>query len=124
MKIVNLTQHAATPAQKSAGVADLPAALRVELQELLQFDSLPTSADISSRADALANLAAQAAPYGDMAMIGGAPYLMAPLEWALREKGIQPLYAFSKRESAEQVQPDGSVRKVNVFRHMGFVEAV
>ena len=25
--------------------------------------------------------------------------------------------------SAEQTQPDGSVRKVNVFRHAGFVDA-
>jgi hypothetical protein len=55
------------------------------------------------------------------AMIGGAPYLMAPLESALRAHGITPVYAFSVRESVDQVQPDGSVRKVAVFRHAGFV---
>jgi hypothetical protein len=54
-------------------------------------------------------------------MIGGAPYLMAPLEVALRAHGITPLYAFSVRESVEQTQPDGSVRKIAVFRHGGFV---
>ena len=43
-------------------------------------------------------------------------------EWAL-EAGIKPLYAFSVRESVESTEPDGSVIKRNVFRHMGFVEA-
>ena len=34
---------------------------------------------------------------------------------------IIPLYAFSRRESVEEWQPDGSVRKINIFRHDGFV---
>ena len=55
------------------------------------------------------------------AMIGGAPWMMSALEGALLDAGVQPVYAFSVRESVEQVQPDGSVRKVNVFRHVGFV---
>ena len=55
-------------------------------------------------------------------MIGGAPWLMGTLETKLREYGIQPMYAFSRRESVEQKQPDGSVRKVNVFRHAGWVK--
>ena len=33
------------------------------------------------------------------------------------------LYAFSVRESVESVEPDGSLVKKNVFRHLGFVEA-
>jgi hypothetical protein len=56
------------------------------------------------------------------AMVGGAPYLMPYLERALKAKDISPIYAFSKRESIDQVQPDGSVRKVAVFRHAGWVE--
>lgn len=55
------------------------------------------------------------------AMVGGAPYFMAPLERLLLAGGIKPLYAFSRRESVEQTQPDGSVRKVAVFRHVGWV---
>ena len=47
--------------------------------------------------------------------------MMAPLEDALRRVGIVPLYAFSIRESLDQIQPDGSVRKTAVFRHQGFV---
>lgn len=55
------------------------------------------------------------------AMIGGATYLMEALAKALRDCGIRPLYAFSTRVSVEQAMPDGSVRKVNEFRHLGFV---
>jgi hypothetical protein len=56
-------------------------------------------------------------------MIGGAPFLMAGLEKALRCTGLRAIYAFSRRESVEAVQEDGSVRKVAVFRHLGFVGA-
>jgi len=54
-------------------------------------------------------------------MIGGAPYFMGALESALLEAGVEPVYAFSRRVSEEMIQPDGSVRKVGVFRHVGFV---
>ena len=54
-------------------------------------------------------------------MIGGAPFLLPILAEELREVGIDPLLAFSRRDTVEQTQPDGSVRKVAVFRHVGFV---
>ena len=54
-------------------------------------------------------------------MIGGAPFLMGPLEAALLKDNRVPVYAFSVRESVEAPQADGSVRKANVFRHGGFV---
>ena len=56
-------------------------------------------------------------------MIGGAPFLMAPLESKLIEFGLDPVYAFSRRESVETVQDDGSVRKTTVFNHIDFVPA-
>lgn len=62
-------------------------------------------------------------PFPEQAMIGGAPWLMEPLAKRLRAHGIIPLFAFSRRESIEQVQQDGSVRKTNVLKHAGFVEA-
>ncbi len=55
-------------------------------------------------------------------LIGGAPWMMSRLEAAVRDAGFRPLYAFSARESTELVQA-GSVRKMNVFRHVGFLEA-
>ena len=61
---------------------------------------------------------------GICAMIGGAPFLMATLADELAKASIYALFAFSTRESVEQVQPDGSVRKTAVFRHQGFVPAI
>ena len=119
--IINLTQHPATAEQLAAGVVDLPAAARASLQNLLTFDHLPTRREVVESAEAIARLAARNT-MARAAMIGGAPYLMAPLEQALRELyGIEPVYAFSVRESREEVQPDGSTRKIAVFRHAGFV---
>jgi len=47
---------------------------------------------------------------------------MGALEKAIRGKGFSPVYAFSKRESEDIPQPDGSIKKVLVFRHSGSVE--
>ena len=55
-------------------------------------------------------------------MIGGLPPLMAHLERALLQVGLTPCYARSERESVEETLADGSVRKVAVFRHLGFYE--
>ena len=136
-RILNLTQHTATPEQIAAGVVagEISDAQQTEVRALLTFDTLPTPVEVRRRAERLAQIAASAftiVDYGGdsglcanesfkFAMIGGAPYLMAPLEVALRAHGITPVYAFSVRESVDQVQPDGSVRKVAVFRHAGFV---
>lgn len=123
--ILNLTQHQATPEQVAAGVVDLPPAEREALSVLLTFETLPTRQEIEGRASDIADLAAYSgladSPHVGAAMIGGAPYLMPSLEKALQAVFITPLYAFSVRESVEQALADGSVRKVNVFRHAGFI---
>lgn len=115
----------------AAGVVDLPAEARADLVKLLTFEELPDQALVTERAVAIARMAAerfQLAAYSrpaapDAVMVGGVPFLMAPLERALAFEGLCPVYAFSRRESAEEPQPDGSVRKVNIFRHAGFVPA-
>ena len=114
--IVNLTQHTSTTEQNCV---DLTGEDRRMLLAALTFETLPRFTEIQERAAAIASLAADT--HHDNAMIGGAPFLMATLERELRARGITPMYAFSVRESAEQVQPDGSTRKVAVFRHAGFV---
>lgn len=55
-------------------------------------------------------------------LIGGAPFLMSELEGAFKGLNITPVYAFSKRESVERTLADGSIEKVVVFKHLGFVE--
>ena len=125
--ILNLTQHVATQAQLDAGVVEPDARDKAEIQRLLTFDRLPSSDEVEYRARALMNIASnqidgQERVVVDAVMLGGAPFLMAALhDWAL-EAGIKPLYAFSVRESVESTEPDGSVIKRNVFRHLGFVE--
>lgn len=128
MKVLNLTQHTASAEQIEAGVVDVAPEFREELAQLLTFGDLPSPVVLQHRAEAIAVFAAyQAASMGMSAdtkvMIGGAPFLMAPLVDALKIAGFRPVFAFSRRESVEETQPDGSVRKVAAFRHLGFVEA-
>lgn len=142
MGCLNLTQHAATPDQHAAGVFDLPADVRSALQDLLTFVTLPSEQEILEKAAMIAALAALHASAEDRAdeggtlpaddaggfalyaMIGGAPWLMAQLSAALREQGIEPVFAFSVRKTEDQVQADGSIRKTSVFRHGGFVPSI
>lgn len=119
MKIVNLTQHAATPDQVATSVFE-PADKRA-VQTLLTFGEVPTSETMIERARKLADIAKEAG--AEAAMIGGAPYFMAPLEKMLVVAGIRPLYSFTRREAVDEKQPDGSVKKTQVFRHVGWVEA-
>lgn len=121
MTIINLTQHAATPEQTGEGVQDLHADARTALVAALTFDALPEPGEIASRARAIAALAVEAG--ATRAMIGGAPYLMGSLAATLKIRGITPLYSFTRRESVEETLPDGSVRKMAVFRHVGWVGA-
>jgi len=113
---MNLTQHKATPEQECLPRTDEQAD---RIRSLLTFESIPTLAEITQRANALAEIAENAG--ADEAMIGGAPYLVLALDPALRMKGIQPLYAFSKRISEDVKMSDGSIEKKSIFKHLGFV---
>ena len=101
--ILNLTQHLTTPEQRAAGVVDLPDPLRAQVADWLTFGALPTAAEIAERAAALADLASrlqdpedradagidlESSAFALYALIGGAPWLMAPLEAALRDVGL------------------------------------
>lgn len=117
--IVNLTQHAATAEQVEAGVVE--PAEKSAVQAALTFDAIPSADEMADRSAFLARIAVDSGC--KKAMIGGAPFFMAPLERALLAAGVTPLYAFSVRDSKEEPDGNGGVRKVNVFRHVGFVEA-
>lgn len=139
--IINLTQHNMTAAQYNHKQEHLMEVKYIGYEQqvkndilyCLNFDTLPTKEEIKRKAEVLATIAkntfAQAKARTGMhkakeyALIGGAPYLMGPLEEALKELDIQPLYAFSQRISVETTQPDGSVIKTNKFEHLGYVEA-
>lgn len=131
---MNLTQHTSSTAQTTEGVWDPPPAVKAQIRNLLTFDHLPTKGDIEERAEALAKVAQEAlsARIKDLegpprwgtsleVLIGGAPYLMAPLEKSLRARGLMPVYAFSRRDTVEEVSPTGETIKKSVFRHIGFI---
>jgi hypothetical protein len=130
-RILNLTQHVATPDQVAVGVFEPKN--KAAVQALLTFDEMPTQAELRDRAWELKKLTTGelTAPWpwendGSAitwaVMIGGAPYFMAHLEHTFRMCGIQTLYAFAKRESVDEAQADGSIKKTQVFRHAGFIE--
>ena len=120
MKILNLTQHQATQDQIENGVVDLDATTKGWLVSMLTFDTLPTTEDIEYRASTIARNTRMLGY--DKAMIGGALWLMSSLEKHLKINNIQPMYAFSVRESVETISDDGSVKKQNTFKHIGFIE--
>lgn len=134
--IINLTQHVATEEQRENGVVEInDKALKKVLVDALNFYKQPTRQDIEVTAKMIAKIADTYLVYltkagieidkskrEAKAMIGGAPYLMSALENYLEEAGITPVYAYSKRVSEELHLEDGSVQKVNVFKHIGFIE--
>ena len=153
MRILNLTQHAATEEQVSAGVVEPCPAVKQEVKNLLTIENIPSGEEIRSRVAELATIALedfhlrgggvsaithQPLPGGVIrigeelelylrhfaVMIGGAPYLRGPLEGALQEHGLRAVYAFSQRKSAENTDAEGRVTKVTTFRHLGFVEGI
>lgn len=125
-RVLNLTKHPATAEQLAEGVFDLHPQHREKLRGLLTFDALPPAIEVAVNAELAADLAADVAAAAGCrhVMIGGAPFLMAPLQRALKQRGLIPLYAFSRRESVEETILDGSVRKTTIFRHEGFVAAI
>ncbi|HIE85187.1 MAG TPA: hypothetical protein EYQ00_15720 [Dehalococcoidia bacterium] len=131
MRILNLTQHIATPAQVEAGVINVIPEHMGALKVFLTFEEMPTPYDsvsalsVSERVNALITLIRRKEYLTiDAVMIGGAPWLMAPLQNAIHEVSLNVVYAYSERVSNETMDPDtGIVHKTNVFEHVGFVEA-
>jgi hypothetical protein len=121
MRIINLTQHTATPDQKRAGLEDLHEDAHNEIRSWITFSSMPTPTELKVRAEGCADACRE---YGrnqnggppKYALIGGAPFFQPYLAQALRDRGIIPLYAFSQRVTEEI---DGV--KKSVFKHEGFL---
>jgi len=122
MRIINLTQHEATPEQKKVGVVE--PINKDKIRKLLTFNELPSKEELRARAKALVDhtIIHEKGAFS-AAMIGGAPFFMSVLEDALRRMGITPLYAFSRREVVEKTLPSGEVVKTQVFKHLGFIES-
>ena len=125
MKIIlNVTQHPATKEQEENGVIDAPRKYQEELKSLLTFAEIPSQVDLQVRASKLQIMILKIEQDQDLkfdaVMIGGAPFFMHTLHKSL-SKNWKVVYAFSQRTTITEKSEDGSVTKVNVFKHVGFV---
>ena len=116
-KILNLTQHVATPEQSTQGVIEPSDKKRV--QELITFNSAPSRKEMLDRATEIVTLAKNEG-YNTV-LIGGAVFFQYFLHKVLELNGITPVYSFSERVSIEETLSDGSVKKSCIFKHTGFV---
>ena len=117
MAILNLTQHRCTAEQLSDGIENIPSKHQEQLEKLLTFPAGYDLTDLVTSAKALAKLAHHLRY--DAAMIGGLPALVGHLGRELIALDISVGYARTERVSVDQPQPDGSVKKVSVFKHVG-----
>ena len=121
MKAYNLTQHIATSEQIENGIIEPNPEVKEKIKKLLTFDKLPTIPEMQKRAKKLMKII-ESEFKDEYIMIGGAPYFMSILEDELIHWGYTPIYSFSKRVSKEIIMEDGTVKKINEFKHVGFVE--
>ena len=118
-RILNLTQHPATEAQVADGVIEPSAELKNEIKNMITFEEMPTKDEMKEVAEKLVTFVKDA--NCDSAMIGGAMFFMSTLENALKDAGITPCYAFSKRR-CEEKEIDGVVKKISLFEYIGLIE--
>lgn len=121
-KILSLMpQHTLTKDQVEYGVCPVSEEYKDELLALSDFKVLPEVDEVWRRARHMAEIAnKECMRLGtNVVMIGGAPFLMAPLEHALEERSLTWCYAFSERISSEIPQEDGSVKKEVSFVFKG-----
>ena len=125
MKFVNLTQHALTEDQVKS-LIDLgfdEDSIQVYpdpyTKQKLTFEKLPSMAEVREAAWDLAYSAKAKAATN--VMIGGAPYLMRPLEEELEILDITYHYAFTERKTTEKVNEDGTVEKTSIFVFAGWI---
>ena len=123
--IINLTQHQPTAEQVTAGVVNLRRDLLESLGLCLNFEAQYTKEDLELSAKSIIALLFHNGSCGinQRVMVGGMPSFMPILEKTLLQAGFRVLYAKSERVSVDQPQSDGTVRKISVFKHIGFYEA-
>jgi hypothetical protein len=119
IKMLNLTQHPATPAQKEDGVVDLEGEELEYLRKCITFNTLPSLEQLEKNSIDLAKIAREKG-YENV-LIGGACYFMPVLDNTLKRFGIKPYYAYSKRNAVDKMV-DGKIITEYTFEHEGFLK--
>lgn len=119
MRIFNMTQHEPTQEQIDVGVVPNSKIDQQIIKHLLTFDNPCFQEEMDKRAKFLVTKVKKEG--FTHCMIGGAGFFMSTLEKELTEQGIKYLHAFSQRVViGERTKPDGTVEKINQFKHVGF----
>jgi hypothetical protein len=137
MHILNLTQHNPTDEQVAAGVFNF--GNQDEMKRILTVKIADPLFGIANVSHACANEhlwqltgglfsdfvlpARKEFPEDFAVMVGGFAPLVERVIVRCKQHGIQCLYALTDRVVSEEVQEDGSVKKVAVFKHCGFFPA-
>ena len=120
-KIYNLTQHVGTNDQRKSGLVEPNPETKKTIQQILTFNNIKET-NIEKMRKRAVTLATICLLKGyKKALIGGAPFFMPVLAEILFEKGIHPVFAFSKRKSVEE-KKDGKVIKKSIFQFEGWIE--
>jgi hypothetical protein len=122
MVIFNCTSHALTPEQKEGmEVIELPADLKAQWGQVTEESKEGLADDVV--AIVTQALSGTGYGFGSMVLVQGHPGATYMVVSRLKGMpGIVPVYAESVRDSVEEKQSDGSVKKMSVFRHLGFRE--
>jgi len=118
IRILNLTNHSATPAQQQLGLVDI-AEQREYICQLLSFAKIPDVDDIEQRCHKLVGLTLQLEFRA--AHLGGATYLTPQLHHMLIANGVDVYYSYSKRQSSEYENQNGEIEKKSIFSFENFV---
>jgi hypothetical protein len=120
--IFNCTSHNLTAEQREGyDVVELPADLKAQWGQVTELSKEGIADDVVS----VVTQAFAGSGYGfeGMVLVQGHPGVTYMVVSRLKGvPGITPVYAESARDSREEQQPDGSIKKVSVFRHLGFRE--
>lgn len=112
--------HSPTPEQiAEAGDFVFLRDLNSDLQERLE--NSPTSfRELNNLAELLLDYCRE--NHYNLYQPAGNPSFQFALGWTARQYGdVDVYYAYSIRESQEVIQPDGSIKKIAVFRHKEFI---
>jgi hypothetical protein len=119
MRVINLTKYRATPDQIEAGVLDVTDSLFGQLRVALTFDKPPTPDEIIKRSQAIVDVAREADNVN--VMIGGDLWMIPIIERLLYTNGFSVWYPLSKIVFKHVTKHDGTIEKMMVFHHEGFV---
>ncbi|MCF7859663.1 MAG: hypothetical protein K9N07_10155 [Candidatus Cloacimonetes bacterium] len=93
--------------------------LKEELQKL--WGQIPPEGEISdTMVEPFMKYLSKETKPGDFVLIQGEfGVSFALVNWCIQNDRI-PIYATTKRLSLEEKQPDGSIKKINIFKHIQF----